>query len=945
MYPISSSKPRTYILLLSILFFCVWTGPSVFGQNFGGVAPSKQWRIKKIPEAEIVFDPETRPQADSILQTISAINAYPLLPLGDHREFLHITLRNENLTANGFVGYMPFRSEFFVNAAPDPNAIGYGDWIRLLGLHEYRHAIQYSAMRRGLTGWLKNIFGEGAQAAVYNLLIPNWYSEGDAVFFETAASDNGRGRLPAFSADMNALLRSDLNYSYGKFRNGSFRDRVPDHYIHGYLLTAYGYENYSDQFWPQILRETADLKGLFTPFAKSIRRKTGMKIRDFHREALDHFRESLPGRNNEEEADPLFFQESPIVKNEVLLLPHPAGRLFLLESGYDEIPVVYEITGAERVKKFALGNTTDSYMSISHSRITFLSKTVHPRWTNREYGDLFYYDIEKDKIVSVTRKRKFLSADFQESHRRYIATEAREDGQSQLVLYEESSGKTDTLMADNGTYYSYPKWLSSETSVFIFTGRKQGRMFLASYDLTDGTTDTLISPVSASISRPFPAENHIYFSSGISGTDDIYRTDTATGKTEKLTGSASGAYNPTTDGQGILYYSIETEKGKRICSRVLPDRDETAAKETTTRSVDFLHPKPASRSDEADGIVYRSASYPEKEYKPGRHLLHFHSLFLDLSTDQPSLSLLSNDYLNTSRAEIYGRYFDADKSWQSGASFTYAGWYPELSIDGWHRWNRRLYFQIGNDVYSIPKSETGGEIGWAIPWNLSARQYQHILRFSGRYGLVQEHFNPEHPELPGKIDLKPRLFQTSGIQAEWVIQRMQAYRDIFPKWGAATLVTAAASHTPENHGLIYLRQSFYLPGFFKNDGFKLKWQGQRNSDLAASFISSRLVSANRLPLDFSRFTSGALFTVNYLFPLAYPEINLPHLLYTKRIAVNIFTEHFVSNLHRQTWSGLDIFLTARAFHLVDFTGGIRVSRTWPMKSGNNNLQIVFLQDL
>src|SRR5690625_7021102 len=81
---------------------------------------------------------------------------------------------------------------------------------------------------------VRNVLGDAAQAGIYSILVRDWFSEGDAGCFETAVSNAGRGRLPAFTADLQALLLDGKNYSYAKYTNGSVRDRAPNHYDHGH---------------------------------------------------------------------------------------------------------------------------------------------------------------------------------------------------------------------------------------------------------------------------------------------------------------------------------------------------------------------------------------------------------------------------------------------------------------------------------------------------------------------------------------------------------------------------------------------------------------------------------------------------------------------------------------------------------------------------------------
>lgn len=935
--------PQSFLFIIGLILIRISV---LSGQNFGGVPPGKKWESQESNKVKIIFDHQLNHIPDSILHYMDQINQNDPFSLGANRDFVNLILRNENLTSNGFVGYFPFRSEFYLHGAQDPNLIGFGDWIHLLSLHEYRHVTQYSNIRQGFLRPVRNVLGDAAQAGVYSILVPDWFSEGDAVFFETAVSNAGRGRLPAFTADLRALLLAGKNYSYAKYRNGSFRQLVPNHYVHGYLLAGYGHE-ISENFWKNVFEETARLKGILTPFSRSIRRQSGHHLHHFHEKAIDHFKHTISSHlpENPIAGNPLF-QDSESIRSEFQYLSHSDDRQFLLEQSFDEINTLYEITGGQKIKRFALGRTTDPFLRIQENKIIFINQKTHPRWTNREYGDIYYFDLEENKTIRVTNQEKILSADYSNKKNLYAAVEATHTGENKIILLNPANGEKKILLQDHGTYYSYPTWLKDLSDTLIFTGRKNGKMYLGLYDISTHQTDTLLPPQSATIARPYQDSNYIYYSSGQSGIDNIYRIHIHQKHVEQITDVLTGAYNPTSY-RDTLFYSLKTENGQRIYkTKINPLNRLLLASgsfqdETKFLFQDLFLADSTKNKLQSDGFQ----TYSSQVYRPGKNLFHFHSLFLELSGTNPRLSLVSNDYLNIADTELYGQFYESEKSYEIGSRFTYAKWYPELSVSAAHHWNRRLGIMIDDEISLIPKSDTKIHLSAALPWNFSTRQINHHLRLSGSYGITREHFDPYHPVLPPNIDIEPRLFQTGRIRTRWLIHRLQAYRNIFPKWGITSEAQINFGLSPAKSQLFYTHQDFFIPGFSKNDGFKLKWQGQWNSEFASNQIAHQLKSSNPLTYDHTRLTKGNIFTINYITPLFYPEIYIPHFIFTKRIALNLSTEHFISDAGSSTWSAIDLFLTAKYFNLVDLTAGVRVARQWPLSRGPVHVRILFLQDL
>src|SRR5882757_206294 len=78
-----------------------------------------------------------------------------------------------------------------------------------------------------------------------------------------------------------------------KLRNGSYRDFTPDHYPLGYMLVAYGRDQYGAGFWAKTAVEAAAFKGFFYPLQKAIERNAGTSFDSFRTQALDYFRDQL----------------------------------------------------------------------------------------------------------------------------------------------------------------------------------------------------------------------------------------------------------------------------------------------------------------------------------------------------------------------------------------------------------------------------------------------------------------------------------------------------------------------------------------------------------------------------------------------------------------------------------------------------------------------------
>src|SRR5690606_28993943 len=153
---------------------------------------------------------------------------------------------------------------------------------------------------------------------------------------------------------------------------------------------------------------------------------------------------------------------------------------------------------------------------------------LHPRWRNREYSDLYSYDLTTGKLDEITKNQKYLAVDYQPGTNRYLAVQAGEDGQTSLVTCRAQDNTADTVFQNNDAYLSDPRWLDSSGDTILFTRRAQGKTALCLYDAGTREMRTLIGPVNATISRPVVSPRGIFYSSSSTGMDNIHFFDFST---------------------------------------------------------------------------------------------------------------------------------------------------------------------------------------------------------------------------------------------------------------------------------------------------------------------------------------------------------------------------------------------------------------------------------
>ena len=234
-------------LLYTALFLCaLGVAPKARAQYYtwGSDPTGLKWSTIRTPDVRMIYPDTVSGVARRTLFYIRTVQ--PDISYGFRHGPMRIpfVMHPENFQSNGLVMYLPKRVEFLTSPAID----GYSmPWYKQLVAHEYRHAVQYNNLNRGVIRALSYILGQ--QGSTIGLLcMPIWAMEGDAVMSETAMSSFGRGLQPSFSMGYRAMGRVGRDYKGRRDRRnidkwfcGSYRDYIPDHYELGYQICSYAF--------------------------------------------------------------------------------------------------------------------------------------------------------------------------------------------------------------------------------------------------------------------------------------------------------------------------------------------------------------------------------------------------------------------------------------------------------------------------------------------------------------------------------------------------------------------------------------------------------------------------------------------------------------------------------------------------------------------------------
>ena len=811
-----------------------------------------------------------------------------LFPLKKYR--IPVVLHNYTTQSNGYVAWAPKRMEIY--PAPEQNTIPL-DPFRQLAIHELTHVMQMESLNKGFSKAMSLFFGQqfpGAMAA----FLPAWYREGDAVFAETALTESGRGRVPSFNKQLKALsVERGSVYKYDKLVNGSFRNYVPDNYQTGFRAVTFTRLKYGAATWNRVINTTANGPFLLDPVNISLIKNTGHTKKGIFKETFD----SLNIIWNDEiirDGSVPYPAINPEKKNKYLsyFSPVAAGEntIIAIKTSLSDPPRFVMINQLDRSEKkiHVPGKINPYYISAANSLLVWVEIQTDPRWENRNYSVIKMMDLRDRTVKQMTWKSRYLSASIAPDGKTIAAIENSIDNKNSLILLDVRTGKIiRSLAAPGNASLQRPQWAAdgSEITVISLTEKGEGIM---SVKPAEEKWEVRLEERPVDLQSSFLRNDSLFFVSSVSGTENIY-VFSPEKKITRITNSQFGATDLNVAG-GILLFSDYTSTGNNVCSLKLTNG-------TVYKSTEMSPPLtmidrivlPEKTSNAENTQVY----IPVK-YRKWQHLFGFHSwmpfyadideIKADPTAIRPGFSLLGQNQLSTLITSLGYEY--SGKRHMFHSRITWQGWYPVLEsrID---YGDQNLIFKTRpgfDDPDNVnPKMTISNSL--YVPLNFSTGKfYQYLypslsVNYSNLYVL---YLKDDTISDYGQTEIAARFYFANYHRS--------SLRDIYPPF--AHELDFNYSFYPFDKDIygsfITLRTALYFPGFLKNHGVRLRYESDKQN-------IEQILRYNRInhPRSFKNITSESLnsFSVDYVAPLFYPDLNLFSLLYLTRIRTNLFYDY------------------------------------------------------
>jgi len=926
-------KTRTRLVVF-IFFLTIMIPGTGNAQGYGGTpAPaSVTWKQVNTDMARVVFPKGYDSLANRIANVARVLGNETAKTIGGKQKKWTIILQNQTTIPNGYVRMAPVMSEFYWT--PNQNNFSNGSlrWDDNLTTHEIRHIQQLSNFNKGFTRVFSFLFGQEGQLLSNGLTVPDYFMEGDAVWHETLVSSHGRSSLPSFYNGFKSLWLDNKEYSWMKLRNGSYKDLVPNHYPLGYLLTAYGYEKYGENFWKKVTNDAVRYKGVFYPFNKAIERYSGSSYRQFRNDAVQYFKEkTLP---QEIPSVPRFTYLTKEQKNNVVDYQFPNyindDSILVTKRSYQEVNAFYIISGANEKKLRVRDIMIDDYYSFKNGKIVYAAYASDPRWpVTRDYSVIKLFDIHTGRQQQITTRSKYFSPDINAAGTEILAVNVDIEGIVNLCRLDARSGSLLYKVPNpNKYFYTQTKYIDSNRAVSACTDRN-GDMALVMIDLTSGAAVNLTPFSFGVIGYPFVKGDTVYFNASNQNADKIFAVSLKDKRIYRLTNNINGVYHPMVNAEGSLFVSGFTAGGYRLARIDHHNiKWEEFPSENFTLSNNKYYTKPNLKMPGTGALKLlnndslaaghgENKENPVTKYNKSFRLFNVHSWRPIVADPEYGYSIFSDNVLSTFKNSAYYSFNRSDQSHTIGFNSAFGGWFPVLSVGAEKSFNRTVETTTGKSVrFNAVKFNAGV----SIPLRFVNGRTSRFLNFGSGFNTEQFYFKDAGVDKLGTLNYLNSFLTFSNVS-------QQAFQHINPRWAQSLSLNLRNGFTLGNRYKFVAQSLFYFPGLAKNHSLVMDIAYQKTDTLKDLYSKTFSYTRGYEALSTRRmYKLGA----NYNFPIAYPDWGFANLFYIQRLRGKVFFDYTSAKLNdyselKNRTAGAEIYFDTKVWNSFPLSFGIRFS--------------------
>ncbi len=875
------------------LFLIYFSGGYAQFYSTGQDPYSTVWEQIKTENFRIIYPKDFYREANRLANIMDYSYEFTAQSLDKKPGKISVILHNSSVMSNGYVSWAPKRMEFVTTPPRDCYA---QDWLEQLALHELRHVVQVDKLNQGFTRFLTVIFGQQATGAMLGYL-PLWFMEGDAVVSETAFSSSGRGRLPSFEMKLRAFFtEDDRKITYDRLYLGSYKDYIPDHYQSGYHMVAYSRINYDTKFYSRVLDNVARKPFMISPFYLGMKKYYNLSKVKLFRETFDTLKCKWNEQiNNTDYTDYKFLSENESKYYTSYRYPQLINdtTLIVIKSGIEQIDQFVTITrkGYEKVIHTP-GHLSSGRISFNGNKLVWDEIIQDPRWEQRNYSVIKIYDLKSGREKQLTKRSRYFSPSVSNDGTKIVVIEIDNQNKYFLTIINSDNGNVEKrTRSESDEFLQFPSW-TRDGKITVISVDNKGKN-IRQYDPVGQKWNTVFFSEYIEISQPVEWNNYILFRGGFNGVDNIYAASTKLKNVYQVTSSRYGAFDPWVSvNRNDLIYADYSSNGYKAVYAPIDTGQWISLPDVTDNSVKWYDQLAKQEGKNIQTSDIPDFTYKAEQYYRLTNLFNFHSwypFYVDIDFGDfnisdlpvsPGITILSQNKLSTAISSI-GYAYENEEHYLY-PKITYAGFYPVIEFSA-RLGGPAVYLRL-NEHIDPPVDMSYNKnfyVKTYLPLKYSNNRYTKLIRPQIEYEYnTLYYFDGGYKNGISRFHYKLGLYRYLKMSS----------RDIEYKWGQT--VGFAFTHSPSSTlfgSLVSVNSRLYFPGLLRNHSLRLYGGLQKQNPEKFLYSINRVL----MPRGYPNYYSEKFWkvTLDYSFPLMYPDISIGPVIYIKRIKLNLFYDH------------------------------------------------------
>ena len=915
--------------LLLMLGTMIPTNLSAQYYSWGTDPTSFRWRHMRADQYRVIYPDTAQNIANQMMLYLDAVRNDIDYGYRHPQMSIPFVVHPANFQSNGLVMWMPRRVEFIST----PATRGYSmPWTKQLIAHEYRHAVQYNNLNRGVVKALSYVLGQ--QSSTIGLLfMPLWMMEGDAVMTETEMSTFGRGLQPSFTMAFRAY-GDDLSKvkNVDRWICGSYKDYIPDHYSLGYLISRHGYSAFGRVMGDDVAWISARRPYMVVSTAWTLKKLYGVSksqlIYDTFDELNAHWN-SLPKVKQTTEA--IEIPEPECYTQYSYPMQRDNGMVVAIKENLAHHAALVEIDSLGNERRITYLGQLSTRPAMSESgRLWWTEYRRSALFAEKVGSQLYYLDFDKERPRRV-RKQTNVLYPTPVGEQGLAWMEYTMNGQYHLVT-QDIEGAAPRTSLPLGKEVHGLAW-DNQTGAFYAIITDDDGMHIARID-NDGAV-AITRPAYTTLSDLRAKDGMLYFGSIASGRDELHCYDLNTQREYRVSESEFGSFSPMpTDNNTLLatsyakngYMPVRQELDSLIEVEYAPCPPQILLPHVRRWNVVNLDTVRLD-SHKTDSIQQNT---PPRRFSRIGHAFNIHS-WAPASYNPFSLgegisfnlgaTIMSQNLLSNTEGFLTWGWNHREGSIFSG-TIRYYGLGATLWVNGTYGGNQRLHrvYQYNPDTQKLefPEEPKTGKYyavnaGVTLPLLFEHGYHTRQLTTSATWqytnGLVANVKGISFAD--GKISNIKTLGYTEGVHTllfgvSYQDKVRMAHRDFLPPWAVSVAVDYALNPTNRDFGhLAMIYGKLYTPGFAPHHSLSVAASYQTsiggfqqvNESTGESYVLSELSYkiTRLLPRGFSSYDINSnhyvAASVNYHLPLWYPDGGISGFIYFKRLRLNVGADY------------------------------------------------------